>query len=308
MSLLGFNAIGRLAIAQNPIQQQAAIFGGSFHKWDPAPRPKNFSLDWVAFAGHPNAGKFPGGFVFSVFDPAPHPRNFSKDWVAFSGSFLVEQPFYIGPFSPFDPPPKPPRYAKDWVAFSGDYFVQTTTLSFFTEFSKPPKPPRLAKDWIEYSEIGFTVVPVFQIGIDFMPFALGKAAKLWSGQQPQWWPYYLKPPPSKKKDTHDYGWPIRQYHRPHPTVYEEDYYEALKPLTEPTGLTEDPEAPPPERVPNLLIPLSKLHTGTHLPSLTQSPPAPRVASLTTNPPAFRMRTPEENAIDDAEIIRLLLED
>ena len=108
-------------------------------------------------------------------------------------------------------------------------------------------------------------------------------------------------------DKHDSGWPVRSYHRLHPVAYTEDYYEALKPLAEPTGLTEEPE-PAREIVPNLLIPLNKLHAATRLPSLTQSPPHRPVPTLTRNPPPFRMRTPEENSIDDAEIIRLLLED
>jgi hypothetical protein len=108
-------------------------------------------------------------------------------------------------------------------------------------------------------------------------------------------------------DKHDSGWPIRSYHRLHPTVYDPDYYEALKPLAEPVELTEQP---PPliEPAPNLRIPLNKLHAGVNLPTLAKSPPYRPVPTLTMNPPPFRMRTPEENAIDDAEIIRMLLED
>src|ERR1700691_5483274 len=108
MSLLGFDAIGRLAIGQNPISGNLpVVYGGDFGIW-PA---------------------------------APHPKNFAKDWIAFSGNVLVETLPISSVFSQFDPAPRPHNFAKDWIAFSGDYFVETKTLSFFSPFSQPPKPP-----------------------------------------------------------------------------------------------------------------------------------------------------------------------
>ena len=310
MSLLGFDAVGRLALGQLPTFAPTPANLNQFDKWPPAPSPRNFSKDWIAFAGHPNAGQFPSDNVFSRWDPAARPRNFARDWVAFSGNVFVETLPISSVFSQFVPPPKPRNFAKDWVAFSGDYFVQTTTLSFFTGFSQPPKPPQLAKDWVAYCETGFTIVPVNLIGIDFLPFDLGRAAKLWSryGQQPQWWTYEFKAPVTPKADKHDYGWPIRQYHRPHPVVYEQEYYDAVNKRWVNAPAQEEPEALPTPHVPNLLIPISRLIPPRPVPTLHMSPPHRPVPTLTRNPPPFRMSTPEEMASDDEMIIRMLLEE
>jgi hypothetical protein len=102
LSLLGFDAIGRLAIGQNPISAALpAVYGGSFGIWPPAVSPHNFAKDWVAFSGNVYVETLPISSVFSQFYPPAPQRNFSRDW----------------------------------IAFSGDYYVETQTLSFFTPFS-----------------------------------------------------------------------------------------------------------------------------------------------------------------------------
>lgn len=313
MSLLGFDAIGRLAIDQNPpASSLPAIYGGSFHIWSPAPRPQNFAKDFIAFAGHPNAGQFPSLNVFSRWDPPPRPRNFAKDWIAFSGNVYVETLPISSVFSPFDPPPHPRNFARDFIAFSGNYYIETRTLSFFTPFSNPPAPPHFAKDWIAFSGSEPTEdFPTF--GIDFMPFSPGLTAKLWSkyGQQPQWWPNYFKAPLGKKRDRGGLGDWIPRRHR-HPSVYSQEYYDQLRKRIEEAREDDEEIADLIEEirqvVPNLLIPISRLIPPVMLPSLLQLPPYRPVPTLTMNPPEFHMATPEEIAADDEMIIRMLLED
>ena len=278
MSLLGFDAIGRLAIGQNPIAGALpTVYGGSFGIWPPA----------VA------------------------PRNYAKDWIAFAGNLKVETLPISSVFSPFDPPSKPRNFAKDWIAFSGNYYIETRTLSFFSPFNPPPKPPSLAKDWVAYSETGFTVVPVNRIGIDFLPFAPGRAAKLWSGQGPQWWPYYFNAPfkPSGR-DTHDGGHLRRHWHHRRPSVYSQEYYDELRRLQKLRENRDDDDEELIEEikriVPNLLIPINRLIPPVMLPSLRQLPPFRPVPSLTMNPPAFRLMTPAEIAADDEQIIAMIL--
>jgi hypothetical protein len=282
MSLLGFDAIGRLALGQNPSGTGVlpAVYGGSFHIWDPAPRPKNFAKDWIAFAGNLGVETLPISSVFSPFDPPRRPRNF----------------------------------AKDFIAFSGNYYVETRVLTFFTPFSNPPPPPHFAKDWIAFS--GSVQTEAFPtVGIDFMPFSPGRTAKLWgTGQPPPWWPYYFVAPfaPSGR-DTHDGDWIPRRHHRPrpfrHPSVYSKEYYEALRKKEERTEEEEELlEEILQVIVPNLLIPLSRLIPPVAMPSLLQLPPYRPVPTLTMNPPPFHMATPEEIAADDEMIIRMLLEE
>ena len=274
MSLLGFDAIGRLAIGQNTIAGVLpAVYGGSFGIWPPAVAPKNFARDWVAFSGNVYVETLPISSVFSQFYPPAAPRNF----------------------------------AKDWIAFSGDYYVETQTLSFFTGFSVPPPPPHLAKDWIVHSDIGFTVVPVNQIAIDFLPFAPGLSAKLWSDQGPQWWAYYFSAPffPSGR-DTHD-GGHLRHWHHRHPSVYSQEYYDQLRRKEQREDDEEAIELPP-VKARNLLIPLNRLIPPLAVPSLLQAPPYRPMPSLTTSPPPFQMATPEQIAADDEMIIRMLLEE
>lgn len=131
-------------------------------------------------------------------------------------------------------------------------------------------------------------------------FAVGAAAQLAFCELPQ---IFIRASPLR--DKHDSGWPVRSYHRPHPSVYEPDYYDALRPAAEPTGLTEPPA---PVRVPNLRIPLNKLIGGQPIPTLRQLPPLRPVPTLTRSPPAFKMASPEEMAADDEMIIRMLLEE
>jgi hypothetical protein len=310
MSFLGFDATGRQALGQvsNPSPAQANIIG-DFNIWPPAPRPLNFAKDWIAFYDRTIVGPPAVLFPFTNFDPPAKPPHFARDWIAFSGDVYVETLPISSVFSQFTPPPRPCNFARDWIAFSGDYFVQTTTLSFFTSFSQPPIPPRLAKDWVAYCETGFTIVPVNLIGIDFMPFAPGRAAKLWTryGQQPQWWTYEFKAPITPKADRHDYGWPVRSYHRPHPTVYEQEYYDAVNKrwVNEPA---QEEEPAPVARVPNLLIPINRLIKPVPMPSLIMAPPHRPVPTLHVNPPPFRLATKEEMDSDDEMIIRMLLEE
>lgn len=274
MSLLGFDAIGRLAIGQNPISGNLpVIYGGWFGIWPPATPPKNLAKDWIAFSGNILVETLPISSVFSQFDPAPRPHNF----------------------------------AKDWIAFSGDYFVETKTLSFFSPFSQPPKPPELAKDWIAYS--GSIQVEEFpQFGIDFTTFSPGRTAKMWNGQGPQWWAYYISAPffPSKR-DTHD-GWPERWHHGRRPSVYSQEYYDELRRLREKPREDDDDEPIEEIRpvVPNLLIPINRLIPPVAMPSLLQLPPYRPVPTLTNNPPPFHLATQEEMDADDQMIIAMLL--
>jgi hypothetical protein len=302
----GFDALGRLALGQLPSFAAAPANLQEFDKWPPAPRPPHYAVDWIAFAGSPFAGQFPSDNVFSRWDPAAKPRNFAKDWIAFSGNLSVETLPLDSSFSTFNPPAKPPHLAKDWIAYSGNEFVEAFP-QVGIDFSRfePPAPPRnFAKDWTAYSELGFTIVPVNLIGIEFTPFALGHTAKLWSGQGPQWWAYYFNAPfkPSGR-DTHD-GGHLRHYHR-HPSVYSEEYYDSLrKKIEDDDDLEEIIEEI--RRVPNLLIPLTKLMAPVNMPSLVQLPPYRPMPSLTTAPPEFHMATPEEIAMDDEIIIAALL--
>jgi len=358
MSLLGFDAIGRLAIGQNPISGSLpVIYGGSFGIWPPAPAPpvsarnllnrvqqRGFQ-DFVNAPGNPN--QFFGNDI-SWWPQAPRPVNFARDWIAFSGNFNVEAPVYSEPFSPFDIGKHArnsavdwitqygnisvntlpiesfsflpfglglaaKNFAKDWIAYSGNEFVEAFP-QVGIDFSRfePPAPPRnFSRDWVAYSETGFTVVPVNKIGIDFLPFAPGRSAKLWSGQGPQWWPYYFNAPfkPSGR-DTHDGGHLRRHWHHRRPSVYSQEYYDELRRLQKlrERGDVDDEELIDEIKriVPNLLIPINRLIPPLMLPSLRQLPPFRPVPSLTMNPPAFRLATPEEIAADDEQIIAMIL--
>ena len=324
------------------------IFGYNHHWWPNAPRPRNFAKDWIEFYQNTIVGPPAIWFPFSNFDPPPRPRNFAKDWIAASGNYYVETTT-LSFFSNFDPAPRPhnfardwisyseigftivpvnkigitftpfspgqhaPNFSRDWVAYSGNEFVEAFPQIGidFSKFDPPAPPHNFAKSWIEYSEFGFTIVPVNQIGIEFTPFALGRTAKLWSGQGPQWWPYYFNAPfkPSGR-DTHDGGHLRRWPHpRRHPSVYSQEYYDRLKKKIEQRD--DDVEEIIEEikrQVPNLLIPINRLIPGVALPSLIQLPPYRPMPTLHMNPPPFHMATPEEIAMDDEMIIRMLLED
>lgn len=273
--MLGFDATGRLALGQIPTFVTASNNLVEFDKWPPAPRP----------------------------------HNSARPWIAFADNISVNAPKFTEPFSPFSPGRHARNSAKDWVAFSGNIYVETRILSFFTSFSQPPAPPHRAKAWIAYSGSEQTEdFPTF--GIDFMPFAPGRAAKLWSrfGQQPQWWAYYFKAPVTPPRDRHDSGDWIPRYRSRRPPVYEDSYYDELRRKWE--WQQPEEEVPPPvvEHVPNLLIPIGRLIHPVRLPSLSVSPPYRPVPTLTTNPPEFHMATHDEMATDDEMIIRMLLED
>ena len=198
MSLLGFDAIGRRALGQNPSGTGAlpAVYGGSFGIWPPALAPPVAAIDlsnrvqqrgfqdFVNAPGNPN--QFFGNF-FSWWPNAPRPVNFARDWIAFSGNLSVEFPVYTQPFSQFDLGRHARNSAVDWVAFAGNLGVETLPISsVFSPFDPPFRPRNFALDWIAYSGSEFTEdFPTF--GIDFLPFAPGLTAKLWSkfGQQPQ---------------------------------------------------------------------------------------------------------------------------
>lgn len=358
MSLLGFDAIGRLAIGQNPIAGALpAVYGGSFGIWPPAPAPpvsarnllnrvqqRGFQ-DFVNAPGNPN--QFFGNDI-SWWPQAPRPVNFARDWIAFSGNFNVEAPVYSEPFSPFDIGRHARNSAVDWITQFGNISVDTLPIESFSflPFGLGLAAKNFAKDWITYSETGFTIVPVNkigidftqfspgqhapnfardwiaysgnefveafpQIGIDFLTFAPGRAAKLWSGQGPQWWPYYFNAPfkPSGR-DTHDGGHLWRHWHHRRPSVYSQEYYDELRRLQKLREHREDDDEELIEEikriVPNLLIPINRLIPPLMLPSLRQLPPFRPVPSLTINPPAFRLATPEEIAADDEQIIAMIL--
>jgi hypothetical protein len=280
LSLLGFDAIGRLAIGQNPIAGALpAVYGGSFGIWPPAPKPVNFAKDWIAFSGNvqvqiPHVLPF-----FSPFDPAPRPRNFARDWVAYSETgFTVVPVNQIGiDFTQFSPGQHARNFAWDWIAYSGSIQIEEFPL----------------------------------IGIDFLPFAPGRAAKLWSGQGPQWWPYYFNAPfkPSGR-DTHDGGHLRRHWRHRRPSVYSQEYYDELRRLQKLRENRDDDDEELIEEikriVPNLLIPINRLIPPLMLPSLRQLPPYRPIPSLTMNPPPFRLATPEEIAADDEQIIAMIL--
>jgi hypothetical protein len=278
MSLLGFDAIGRLAIGQNPISGNLpVVYGGWFGIWPPA---------------------------------AP-PKNLAKDWVAFSGDYVVQIPHVLPFFTEFSKPPKPPELAKDWIAYSGNEYIEAFPQFGidFTQFSPGKYAPNSARDWIAYS--GSVQIEEFpQFGIDFTTFSPGRAAKMWNGQGPQWWAYYISAPffPSKR-DTHD-GWPERWHHGRRPSVYSQEYYDELRRLREKPREDDDDEPIEEIRpvVPNLLIPINRLIPPVVMPSLLQLPPFRPVPTLTNNPPPFHLATPEEMAADDEMIIRMLLEE
>lgn len=238
---------------------------------------------------------------FSPFDVPPKPPHRAIDAISFSGNYTIfAQPTTFS-YTPFSVPPKPPHNAKDWIAFSGNIFVEAFPKVdlFFSPFAPPPKPPHLAKAWIAYEPqfILQNTVPPFLS--NFLEFSPGLHHKLWSGQQPQWWNYYLKAPFFPKRDRHDGG----HLRRRRPPVYEDRYYDEIR--------GRHPEEQRPRRklhVPNLIIPLNGLILPVPLQALLTMPPSPMLPSLTTMPPPFRMATPEEMAMDDEFIIKLLLED
>jgi hypothetical protein len=355
--MLGFDALGRLALGQLPKFQAASANLQQFDKWPPAPPPPVHALnplnrvsptsfqDFVNAPGNPN--QFFGNYLH-WWPRAPAPINFARDWIAFSGNSNIEFPVYTQPFLPFDlgkharnsavdwitqfgnisvdtlpknpvpfslfdPAPHPRNFAKDWVAYSGNEFVEAFP-QVGIDFSRfdPPAPPRnFSKDWVAYSESGFTIVPVNLIGIEFTPFSLGHAAKLWSGQGPQWWPYYFNAPfkPSGR-DTHDGGHLRRYWHHRRPSVYSQEYYDELRRLQKLREHRDDDDEELIEEikriVPNLLIPLNRLISPLMLPSLRQLPPFRPMPTLTMNPPRFKMATPEEIAADDEQIIAMIL--
>jgi hypothetical protein len=278
--LLGFDALGRFAIGQNPfVGALPVVYGGSFGIWPPAVAPKNFAKDWVAFSGNLFVETLPIDSSFSAFIQSYKSPNYARDWIAYSEiGFTVVPVNKIGiDFTTFSPGQHARNFARDWIAYSGSIQIEEFPL----------------------------------IGIDFLPFAPGRTAKLWSGQAPQWWPYYFNAPfkPSGR-DTHDGGHLRRHWHHRRPSVYSQEYYDELRRLQELREHRDDDDEELVEEikriVPNLLIPINRLIPPLMLPSLRQLPPYRPIPSLTMNPPQFRMATPEEIAADDEQIIAMIL--
>lgn len=269
MSLLGFDAIGHLAIGSLPISNAAQTPAAltTFVEFSIGRHAKNTARDWIAFAGNLNVETLPVSSVFSNFDPPAKPHHFAQSWITQFGNISVDTlPVESFSFLPFAPGQHAKNFARDWVAYSGNEQIE--------DF------PR--------------------IGIDFLSFSPGRTAKLFGLQHaPQWWPGYFKAQFFPKRDKHDGDWIPR---RRHPPVYEQSYYDSLR-----EQVPQRQRRPKP-KVPNLLIPLSGIIQARQLPTLTQLPPAWPMPTLTTPPPPFRMATADEMTADDEFIIAMLLQE
>jgi hypothetical protein len=217
MSIPGFDAIGRLALGQisEGSQQTLAVasqwsannvpikyaardfygfvnapdnpnqfFGNDFSWWPQAPRPINFSKDWVAYceAGFTIVPVSQIGIEFTPFSPPPPPPRYARDWIAFSGNLSFEFPVYTEPFSPFDIGRHARNSAVDWITQFGNISVDTLPNDPipFTIFDAAPHPRNFSRDWVANTGIGFSFTPVSQIGIDFTPFSDGRHASNFS--------------------------------------------------------------------------------------------------------------------------------
>lgn len=115
-----------------------------FSGFDPARGRKNLIQEFTSFIPAPAVHVLG---EFSPFDPALKPKNFSLGWIEFyqqtTAAQITSPPIS---FSPFDQARHSKNFAEGWTAFPSNLFQPTQTpgpLPYFLEFSRPP----LLKPW-----------------------------------------------------------------------------------------------------------------------------------------------------------------
>jgi hypothetical protein len=111
MSLLGFDALGRLALGQNTFVSSTPATLSQFLSFDQGIHAPNRAKDWIAFAQNLRVQTTPQLFDFTQFSPGQHAPNRAVPWIAYSGNEFIEAFPQIGiDFLTFSPG----RTAKFW--------------------------------------------------------------------------------------------------------------------------------------------------------------------------------------------------